>query len=156
VDDRHARRERRAGRDDAPAHRDATGRSTVSVVWPYQRAQDEFDAAVSSVPSSAWEAPSACAAWTLRDVAGPVIWGQHQRRHWAIGREYTGVAGGPGTPHPGELAGADPVRTWRVARAAVVATLTPDALDRIVSPPGLGERPLSAIVTLLVTDHLAH
>jgi uncharacterized protein (TIGR03086 family) len=122
----------------------------------YRRAQEEFDTVVAAVPADAWEAPSACSAWTVRDVAGHLIWGQEQLRHWAAGTEYTGAPGGPGTPHPAQLTGPDPVGTWRAARAATNAILSDDALRRTVTLPGLGTRPLSAIVTLLITDHLAH
>jgi len=41
----------------------------------YRRAQDRFDAVLSSVPAERWDAPSMCAGWTLRDVAGHIIWG---------------------------------------------------------------------------------
>ena len=122
----------------------------------YRRAQAEFDAVLTGVPDGAWDAPSACSAWTVRDVAGHLIWGQEQLRHWATGTEYTGAPGGPGTPHPGRLSGGDPVVTWRRARRATDAALSDEALRRTVTLPGMGERPLSAIVTLLVTDHLAH
>ncbi len=122
----------------------------------YRRAQDGFDAVLAAVPADSWDAPSACAQWTVRDVAGHVIWGQERLRHWATGQPYGVTAGAPGAPQPGELAGADPVPTWRAARAASVESLSDDELGRTVSLPGLGERPLSAIVTLLITDHLAH
>jgi uncharacterized protein (TIGR03086 family) len=122
----------------------------------YRRAQDAFDTVVAAVPSERWEVSSACAQWTVRDVAGHVIWGQEQLRHWATGQEYTGTDGGPGTPDPGEIAGTDPVATWRVARAATVETLTDEALGRSVLLGPVGEKPVAAIVTLLVTDHLAH
>lgn len=46
----------------------------------------------------------------MRDVAGHVVWGQEQMRHWATGQEYTVGTGAPGAPYPGEMAGADP---WR-------------------------------------------
>jgi uncharacterized protein (TIGR03086 family) len=129
---------------------------TANTLDSYRRAQDRFDAVVAAVPEDAWDTPSACAEWTLRDVAGHVIWGQHQLRHWATGHDYGERAGAPGAPHPGELAGVDPLATWRSARTACVETLTAEALDRTVSLPGLGERPVAAIVTMLVTDHLAH
>ncbi len=84
----------------------------------YRRAQDGMDAVLDSVPPDKWEAPSACPEWSVRDVAGHVIWGQEQLRHWATGQEYTCRTGAPGAPHPGEMAGTDPVATWRAARAA--------------------------------------
>jgi uncharacterized protein (TIGR03086 family) len=127
----------------------------ATMEW-YRRAQDGFDAVLAAVPADKWDVASACEQWTLRDVAGHVIWGQEQMRHWAIGQPYGVRDGAPGAPHPGVLAGDEPVSTWRAARAASVASLTDEALTRTVVLPGLGERPLSAIVTLLVTDHLAH
>jgi uncharacterized protein (TIGR03083 family) len=67
----------------------------------YGRSQEAFDAVLAAVPDDNWDAPSACARWTVRDVAGHVIWGQEQMRHWATGQEYTCTSGAPGAPHPG-------------------------------------------------------
>jgi uncharacterized protein (TIGR03086 family) len=122
----------------------------------YLRAQDEFDTVLAAVPPDRWDTSSACPLWTVRDVAGHVIWGQEQIRAWATGDEYTRAAGAPGAPHPGEMAGTDPVATWRCAQAASVETLTEEALGRVISIVGLGQVPLAAVVTLLVTDQLAH
>ena len=119
----------------------------------YRRAQDEFDAVLAAVPESRWDAPSACAEWSVRDVAGHVVWGQCQLRAWASGAEYGETAGAPGAPHPAVLAGTDPVQTWR---AASVRTLTEEELSRPVSLPGLGEVPVAGIVPLLITDLVAH
>ncbi|MFJ9782453.1 TIGR03086 family metal-binding protein [Amycolatopsis sp. NPDC101161] len=119
----------------------------------YRRAQDEFDAVLAAVPEGRWDAPSACAEWSVRDVAGHVVWGQRQLRAWASGAEYGETAGAPGAPHPAVLAGTDPVETWR---AASVRTLTEEELSRPVSLPGLGEVPVAGIVPLLITDLVAH
>ena len=121
----------------------------------YRLAQDGFDAVLAAVRPDQWDAPSACAEWTVKDVAGHVIWGQHQMRAWATGEHY-GESGGPGSPHPAALAGADPLATWRAARKASVAELTEETLPRLTSIPGIGEVPLSAMVALLITDHVAH
>jgi uncharacterized protein (TIGR03086 family) len=122
----------------------------------YRRAQDGFNAVLAAVPADCWDAPSACSEWTVRDVAGHVIWGQEQLAHWATGKDYGRNEGAPGAAHPGQLAGRDVVATWRAARAAADDTLTDQALGRTVTLEALGERPLPAIVTLLVTDLLAH
>jgi uncharacterized protein (TIGR03086 family) len=122
----------------------------------YRRAQDGFDAVLADVRADQWDAPSACAEWTVRDVAGHVIWGQHQMRAWATGEDYTEGAGAPGAPRPAVMVGEDPVATWRSARAASVATLTEATLARPTSIVGIGEVPLAAVVTLLITDHVAH
>src|SRR5262249_42138841 len=122
----------------------------------YRRAQDGFDAVLAAVPDSGWDRPSACSAWTVRDVAGHVIWGQEQVRCWAMGLELDRMAGAPGALHPGEMAGTEPVGTWRAGRAAAGAAPAGAARPRTVSLPGLGARPIAAAVTMLVTDHLAH
>ncbi|HEX6577660.1 MAG TPA: TIGR03086 family metal-binding protein [Jiangellaceae bacterium] len=122
----------------------------------YRRAQDGFDAVLGVVSADRWDAPSACSEWTVRDVAGHVIWGQEQLAHWATGQVYGRTEGAPGAPHPAEMAGTDPAATWRAARGASDGTLTEETLGRLVALPALGERPVSAIVTLLVTDLLAH
>jgi uncharacterized protein (TIGR03086 family) len=128
----------------------------LQVLEPYRRAQHGFDAVMAAVPPHRWDAPSACALWTVRDVAGHFIWGQEQLRHWATGQGYARRDGAPGASDPAVMAGADPVATWSAARAAADETLTEEALTRTVVLPGLGETPLGAIVTLLVTDLLAH
>ena len=122
----------------------------------YRKAQDDFEAVLEAVRPDQWDAPSACTEWTVRDVAGHAIWGQRQMQAWATGADYADGRGAPGAPHPGELAGSDPVAVWRAASAESVATLTPDALGRTTSITGLGEVPLAAIVTLLTTDLVTH
>jgi uncharacterized protein (TIGR03086 family) len=122
----------------------------------YQQAQDGFDAVLAAVRPDQWDAPSACADWTVRDVAGHAIWGQRQMQAWAMGTDYADGRGAPGAPHPRDLAGSDPVALWRAARAESVPTLTPEALGRTTSITGLGEVPLAAIVTLLTTDTVVH
>jgi uncharacterized protein (TIGR03086 family) len=128
----------------------------MDVIQLYRRAQDEFDVALAAVRPDQWDVPSACAEWTVRDVAGHAIWGQRQMRAWATGADYTDRRGAPGAPHPGELAGSDPVAAWRAAREESVVTLTPDVLGRKTSITGIGEVPLAAVVTLLIADHVAH
>ena len=119
----------------------------------YRHAQDGFDAVLAAVRDDQWDTPSACAEWSVRDVAGHVVWGQRQLRAWAAGEDYAETAGAPGAPHPAVLAGADPVETWR---AALVGALTDEELGRPVSLPGLGEIPVAGIVALLTTDLVAH
>jgi uncharacterized protein (TIGR03086 family) len=122
----------------------------------YRKAQDDFDAVLAAVRPDEWDEQSTCTEWTVRDVAGHVIWGQRQMRAWATGADYADRRGAPGAPHPGEMAGADPVAVWRAARAESVPTLTPEALGRTTSITGLGDVPLAAMVTLLITDTVTH
>jgi uncharacterized protein (TIGR03086 family) len=122
----------------------------------YTRAQDGFDRIVAAVPPDRWDTRSACPEWTLRDVLGHVVWGQELVRHLATGRTYASTVGAPGAPDPGQLIGADPVGTWRAARAATDPTLTPAALAGIVHLRAFGDGPLEGFLTALVTDFLAH
>jgi uncharacterized protein (TIGR03086 family) len=122
----------------------------------YRRAQDGFDAVIASVAPDRWDAPSMCTDWAVRDVAGHVIWGQRRLRAWALDEEYD-EEGGPGSTHPAERTGDDPVATWRAARAAALVTLTEEALAKPVTVVAdAGPMPMSAIVTLLTTDTLVH
>jgi uncharacterized protein (TIGR03086 family) len=122
----------------------------------YRQAQDEFDKTLTTVAPSDWDTPSACADWTVRDVAGHVIWGQRQLAAWATGGTDPSPEGAPGTPHPAVMTGDDPLATWRSARAEADAALTTESLARLTTIPGMGEVPLVAIVALLTCDLTAH
>jgi uncharacterized protein (TIGR03086 family) len=126
----------------------------------YRRAQDGFDAVITAVGRDQWEKPSTCPGWTVADVAGHVIWGQHQLRAWATGTEHADSSGAPGSPHPAVVAGEDPVAAWRAAREESVAALTEEAfarkVTRMVTLPGIGAVPLTAVVTLVITDQVTH
>jgi uncharacterized protein (TIGR03086 family) len=128
----------------------------MDTMQSYRQAQDGFDAVLAAVRPHQWDMPSACSEWTVRDVAGHVIWGQHQMRAWATGEEYTERAGAPGSPHPAVMAGDDPLATWRAARETSVPALTDEALARTTTITGIGDVPLAAVVTLLTTDQVAH
>lgn len=122
----------------------------------YNRCVDQLESALAAVPAGRWEDPTPCAEWSLRDIAGHVIWGQRQLRCWAIGEDYRGLPGGPGTPHPAAIAPGDPLPRWEAARAATDATLAQASLDQTLSVPGLGEVPLAAMVVILTNDSLIH
>jgi uncharacterized protein (TIGR03086 family) len=122
----------------------------------YRAAQECADSVLASVPDDGWARPSACTEWTVRDVAGHLIWGQRQLRAWATGAEYTDRSGAPGAAHPAPLTGDDPVATWRTARAEALATLDERSLARLVELPGLGTVPVAGLLTLLTVDQITH
>lgn len=122
----------------------------------YRLAQDGFSKVLEAVPAAAWDGPSTCAEWTVRDVAGHVIWGRRQLRAWALGLDYD-EQGGPGTPHPGRLTGDDPVAAWREARDAADEALTEEnLLHRTITMHGRGDVPLIGMVEILVVDTAVH
>ncbi|WP_460514772.1 TIGR03086 family metal-binding protein [Flindersiella endophytica] len=127
----------------------------MSVLESYGRSQDVLDRVLATVPSDGWEKASECPGWTVRDVAGHVIWGQHALGHWATERVYQNTVGAPGSIHPAEMAGDDPLDNWRAARAATAGTLTGAALRTVVVPAQV-EIPLVGVVTAYVTDTLVH
>ncbi|MBO0827614.1 MAG: TIGR03086 family protein [Streptosporangiales bacterium] len=123
----------------------------------YRRAQDAFDAVLTKVPADRWDAPSPCTEWTVRDIAGHIVWGQNQMGAWASGTEYAASTGFPGSTDPHlVLAGADPVASWQAARAASDQALTPEALGRTVKVDGFGEVPLAVMVEIFTNDLLIH
>jgi uncharacterized protein (TIGR03086 family) len=120
----------------------------------FEQAQDEVSRTLAAVDD--WDTPSTCPGWTVRDVAGHLIWGQLQLAAWASGSADPSPAGAPGTPHPAVLTGDDPVATWKSARAAADAALTEESLARLITLPGLGEVPVAGVVSLLVCDLTVH
>jgi uncharacterized protein (TIGR03086 family) len=128
----------------------------MNVMELYGRAQDGFDAVLAGVGPGRWETPSTCPEWSVRDVAGHVIWAQRQLRAWATGEDYAEHRGAPGAAHPGVLVEGEPVELWRTARAEATVTLTEETLAKPVSLPGVGEIPLVGVVTLLLSDTVTH
>jgi uncharacterized protein (TIGR03086 family) len=122
----------------------------------YNRVQDGVGTMLTSVTEDGWEAPSPCAGWSVRDVAGHVIWGQDQLRCWITGETYSGLPGGPGSSDPAQVAGGEPLATWRRAQTACTEVLSGERLDRVIALGKLGERPISVIVTILLNDTLIH
>jgi len=118
----------------------------------YTQAQDEFDTMLAAVPPDGWSRPSMCREWTVRDVAGHVIWGQRQLHAWATGSPDPERDGAPGMPHPAVMAGDDPLSTWRAVRTVP----SDEELTRTVTITGMGDIPVVALLSLLVTDFTAH
>jgi uncharacterized protein (TIGR03086 family) len=127
----------------------------MDAVQAFHRAQDSFDVVLAAVRPDQWDTPSYCPGWTIRDVAGHVIWFQEQLRCWATDVPYDNKTGAPGAAHPGEMTGPDPTLTWQSARDRVRTVLTAQSLDRPVRLGG-DSVPLSAVLRRMAIDHLAH
>lgn len=117
----------------------------------YHRALDLFDGLVAGVPRDGWDAPSPCAGWTARDVAGHVTGGQHLIRALAAGEPPPDVGA-----DPARFVRDDVLAHWRAARAETAAALTPDALDRPIPFGEMGELPLGDFLEGYVLEPLVH
>lgn len=93
----------------------------------FVRALDAFEAVLAAVPADRWLSPSPCEGWAAVDVAGHVTAGLLVVELRAAGRPLP-----QDDPDWREVAGADPLASWREVRARMTAELTPAALDRRV------------------------
>lgn len=93
----------------------------------FVRALDAFEAVLAAVPVDRWLSPSPCEGWAAVDVAGHVTAGLLVVELRAAGRPLP-----QDDPDWREVAGADPLASWREVRARMTAELTPAALDRRV------------------------
>ncbi|MDX6428664.1 MAG: hypothetical protein QOE54_1030 [Streptosporangiaceae bacterium] len=117
----------------------------------YQRALDAFEAVLDGVDPGQWAAPSPCAGWTARDVAGHVAGGQRLIEALATGQ----VPPDPGAD-PGRFCGDDPARSWRTARGECTSALTETALQRPVPFGALGQLPLHLFLGGHILELLIH
>ncbi|WIX77474.1 TIGR03086 family metal-binding protein [Amycolatopsis carbonis] len=128
----------------------------MDLVEQYFVAQDGFGAVVAEVPARRWDAPSPCAAWTVRDIVGHVLWGRHRLAAWVTGADYPETAGEPGAPNPGVLCAGDPAWEWRVAFEATAPALTRAGLARVTSVADAGGVPLTTLLPAFISDALVH
>jgi uncharacterized protein (TIGR03086 family) len=91
----------------------------------FVRALDGFEAVLAAVPAGGWLSPSPCEGWAAVDVAGHVTAGLLVVEMRAAGRPLP-----QDDPDWREVAGEDPLASWREVRARMTAALTPEALDR--------------------------
>lgn len=101
----------------------------MGVVVPEQfvRALDGFEAVLAATPADRWLSRSPCEGWAAVDVAGHVTAGLLVVEMRAAGRPLP-----EHDPDWREVAGVDPLASWREVRGRMEAELTPEALDRNV------------------------
>ena len=93
----------------------------------FVRALDVFEAVLAAAPADRWLSPSPCEGWAAVDVAGLVTAGLLVVEMRAAGRPLP-----EDDPDWREVAGADPLASWRQVRGRMMAELTPEALARPV------------------------
>ncbi|RKS67830.1 uncharacterized protein (TIGR03086 family) [Actinomadura pelletieri DSM 43383] len=117
----------------------------------YHRSLDLFEDLVAGVPRDGWDAPSPCARWTARDVAGHVTGEQHLIRALAAGDPRPDVNDDPARFVPGDV-----LTCWRSARKECAAALTAEALRVLVPFGRLGELPLGDFLGGYILEPLVH
>ena len=131
----------------------------IDVLDNYRRSQDTFEAVLADVPPREWDHASACEHWSLRDVAGHVIWSLEVLRHHVAGEDYAAACGPPGSVNPGVMAGDDPLANWRAARSSTAHAIVDEALDEPAPAWFVDRRPeatLADFVELSTLDTLVH
>ncbi|MEV5575887.1 TIGR03086 family metal-binding protein [Spirillospora sp. NPDC052269] len=117
----------------------------------YERALDLFEGVVAAVPPDGWDAPTPCAGWTARQVAGHVTGGQYMIRALATGTPRADVNTDPERFCPGDV-----LLAWRGARKECTTALSDEALARPVPLGGLGEVPLGDFLAGYILEPLVH
>lgn len=102
---------------------------STEIVERYRRRADRFEALITGVPDGAWESPSPCAEWTVRDVVGHIL-DMHGVVFQALDRE---LSAGPALAD-------DPLGAFRAARADVEALLADTELAAMVHDTPGGRR----------------
>lgn len=83
----------------------------MQLITAHRRAMREFDARVRVVES--WQAPTACASWTARDLLNHLVSEQWWVPHLLAGQTLEEV----GDRYDGDLVGDDPLGAWQRASA---------------------------------------
>ncbi|MEG8182227.1 TIGR03086 family protein [Nocardia terpenica] len=122
----------------------------------YLHSQDQFAWVLTEVAADQWGNPTPCTQWTVRDIAGHVVWGLDLLRTWCGGTDFENRVGAPGAARPGDYLGTDPIAEWERARAASARTLTPDSLAVVVPTRTRGPMRVGDLMAALTVDFLTH
>ncbi|MFW6034092.1 MAG: TIGR03086 family metal-binding protein [bacterium] len=118
----------------------------------FRQALDEFGDRVVAVPAGAWDRPTPCPEWTVRDLVHHVV----EEELWAAAALAGETAAEIGDRFAGDLLGDDPVEAWQRAAAGVRPMLSDDAvLNVTVELPG-GKVTATDFLYEMFADHLIH
>jgi len=116
----------------------------------FRAALDEFGRRLDAIPGDAWEQPTPCAAWTVRDLVDHVVdetcWARSVLVPTPADDNDADDAGGP----------EDPVARWHDAASALSPALgSSEVLDRTIDLPSR-RVPARELLPELTVDHLVH
>lgn len=118
----------------------------------FRQALDEFGDRVLAVPADAWNGPTPCPEWTVRDLVHHVV----EEELWAAAALAGESAAEIGNRFSGDLLGDDPVGAWRRAAAQVRPMLSDDGVLTVtVELPG-GKVAATDFLYEMFADHLIH
>ena len=118
----------------------------------HRRALEGFAALVERVPGDRWDAPTPCAAWTVRDIVNHLV----NEQRWTAPMFAGATIEEVGDRFDGDLLGADPVGAVRAAAAeAIAAVAQPGALAR-TAHLSFGDTSTEEYARQLSADHLIH
>jgi uncharacterized protein (TIGR03086 family) len=105
----------------------------VDLLTAHERAMAEFDRRVRGVPGDAWDAPTPCAGWSVRDLVNHLV----SEQRWAPWLLHGATLEEVGGRFDGDVLGDDPVAAWAEASAAARDSFArPGALSRRVHTSG--------------------
>lgn len=102
----------------------------MDIIAAHRSAEDSFEDVLRRVPDDAWDKPSRCPGWTVRDVVGHIVWGRHLVAALARGEVLANRDGAPGAERPARVLTDEPLTAWLVAREDADALLTPANMMR--------------------------
>lgn len=118
----------------------------------FRRAVDAFGDRLSAVPDGAWEAPTPCPEWTVRDLVGHVV----EEELWVPALLAGETVEEIGDRFAGDVLGRDPVSAWQSAAARAREATADDAV--LTAPVRLpsGEIRGADYLWEMFADHLIH
>lgn len=118
----------------------------------YVKAVYGLDHVLRLVPAAAWERPSPCEGWSVRDVTGHAIGVVHN----VAARTGMGQLVDVFADNPASIAGDDPYATWSEIRDRVLEALDRHGVLQRTVGSSLGEMPIEQFIANMGADAVIH
>jgi uncharacterized protein (TIGR03086 family) len=118
----------------------------------YIRAVYGLDHVLRLVADDAWDRPSPCEGWSVRDVTGHAIGVVHN----VAARTGMGELVDVFTDRPASIAGDDPYATWSEIRDRVLEALDHQGVLQRIVGSSLGEMPIEQFIANMCADAVIH